>query len=92
MGGIRVEPETCSTRVKGLFAAGEVACGLHGANRLGGNSLGDILVFGRRAGAAAGEHAKQASQGAVSEEEVREETARVLAPFKVRARRGMVMV
>jgi succinate dehydrogenase / fumarate reductase flavoprotein subunit len=53
MGGISVEPETHATDVERLFAAGECASGLHGANRLGGNSLVDILVFGRRAGAAA---------------------------------------
>jgi succinate dehydrogenase / fumarate reductase flavoprotein subunit len=53
MGGVRVDPETAATTVPGLFAAGEVAAGLHGANRLGGNSLSDLLVFGRRAGLAA---------------------------------------
>src|SRR5207244_13056788 len=53
MGGIVVEPETHATDVPGLFAAGECAAGLHGANRLGGNSLSDIVVFGRRAGTAA---------------------------------------
>jgi len=58
MGGVRVEPETGATTVPGLFAGGEVAGGLHGANRLGGNSLGDILVFGRRAGEAAAEFAR----------------------------------
>ncbi|MGH7691600.1 MAG: succinate dehydrogenase/fumarate reductase iron-sulfur subunit [Candidatus Dormibacteria bacterium] len=58
MGGVNVEAETASTNVPGLFAAGEVAAGLHGANRLGGNSLGDILVFGRRAGEAAAEYAR----------------------------------
>ena len=63
MGGIRVEPESGRTKVVGLYAAGEVACGLHGANRLGGNSLGDILVFGRRAGLAAAEFAKAADRG-----------------------------
>jgi len=51
MGGVRVEAGTGATTVPGLFAAGEVAAGLHGANRLGGNSLSDILVFGKRAGA-----------------------------------------
>jgi succinate dehydrogenase / fumarate reductase flavoprotein subunit len=81
MGGVRVDPETCGTRVPGLYAAGEVACGLHGANRLGGNSLGDILVFGRRAGMAAAEFAKMNEQGAVGEKEVGEETQRILAPF-----------
>jgi succinate dehydrogenase / fumarate reductase flavoprotein subunit len=63
MGGVRVEPETAATAVPGLYAAGEVAGGLHGANRLGGNSLGDILVFGKRAGEAAAEYAK--SRGSV---------------------------
>jgi len=53
MGGVRVEAETGATNVPGLFAAGEVASGLHGANRLGGNSLSDLLVFGKRAGDAA---------------------------------------
>jgi succinate dehydrogenase / fumarate reductase flavoprotein subunit len=57
MGGIAVEPESHGTGVPGLFAAGECASGLHGANRLGGNSLVDILVFGRRAGQAAARHA-----------------------------------
>ena len=50
MGGIRVDAETAQSTVPGLFAAGEAAAGLHGANRLGGNSLSDLLVFGRRAG------------------------------------------
>jgi succinate dehydrogenase / fumarate reductase flavoprotein subunit len=62
MGGIRVDAETEATSVRGLYAAGEVAGGMHGANRLGGNSLSDLLVFGARAGAAAAEHA--AGQGA----------------------------
>jgi succinate dehydrogenase / fumarate reductase, flavoprotein subunit len=58
MGGVRVEAETAATRVPGLYAAGEVAGGLHGANRLGGNSLSDLVVFGRRAGLAAADYAK----------------------------------
>ena len=57
MGGIRVEAESGATTVPGLFAAGEVAGGMHGANRLGGNSLSDLLVFGARTGAAAASHA-----------------------------------
>jgi len=57
MGGIRVDADTAATTVPGLFAAGEVAAGLHGANRLGGNSLSDLLVFGRRAGLYAAEYA-----------------------------------
>ena len=57
MGGVRVDAETASATIDGLYACGEVAAGLHGANRLGGNSLSDLLVFGRRAGLAAGERA-----------------------------------
>jgi succinate dehydrogenase / fumarate reductase flavoprotein subunit len=53
MGGVEVHPDTAATSVPGLFAAGEVAGGMHGSNRLGGNSLSDLLVFGRRAGAGA---------------------------------------
>jgi len=59
MGGILVNPENLSTSVEGLFAAGEVAGGLHGANRLGGNSLAEILIFGRRAGIAATQYSKK---------------------------------
>ncbi|MBV8194485.1 MAG: FAD-binding protein [Candidatus Dormibacteraeota bacterium] len=58
MGGVRVDPETGAATVPGLYAGGEVAAGLHGANRLGGNSLGDILVFGKRSGEAAADFAK----------------------------------
>src|ERR1700745_841194 len=61
MGGVKVVADTGESSVPGLFAAGEAAAGLHGANRLGGNSLSDLLVFGRRAGLAAAEHAKQTS-------------------------------
>jgi succinate dehydrogenase / fumarate reductase, flavoprotein subunit len=57
MGGLVVEPETHSTRIAGLYAAGEVTSGLHGANRLGGNSLAETVVFGRRAGEAAATYA-----------------------------------
>ncbi len=57
MGGVRVDADTAATSVPGLFAAGEVASGLHGANRLGGNSLSDLLVFGKRAGEAAADFA-----------------------------------
>ncbi|UCF80862.1 MAG: fumarate reductase/succinate dehydrogenase flavoprotein subunit [Acidobacteriota bacterium] len=58
MGGVRVDPETQAATVPGLFAAGEAAGGMHGANRLGGNSLSDLVVFGRRAGQGAAEYAK----------------------------------
>ena len=61
MGGVRVNADTTATTVPGLFAAGEVAAGLHGANRLGGNSLSDLLVFGRRAGLYAAEYVKSFS-------------------------------
>ncbi|MBU0507954.1 fumarate reductase/succinate dehydrogenase flavoprotein subunit [bacterium] len=59
MGGVRVEPDTAMSTVKGLFAAGEAAAGLHGSNRLGGNSLSDLLVFGMRAGLYAAEYVKK---------------------------------
>jgi len=82
MGGIRVEAETAQSNVPGLFAAGEAAAGLHGANRLGGNSLSDLLVFGRRAGLAAAEHAKQAGAPAVDDTQVAEATREMLEPFE----------
>jgi len=81
MGGIRVDPDSCSTTLPGLFAAGECAAGLHGANRLGGNSLTDILVFGKRSGEAAAAYAKTVGQGPVSAEETDDETALLLDPF-----------
>ncbi len=82
MGGIRVDPETCETNIRGLYAAGEVACGLHGGNRLGGNSLSDILVFGRRAGLAASERSKSSRELSISDEDVEREISRILAPFR----------
>jgi succinate dehydrogenase / fumarate reductase flavoprotein subunit len=82
MGGVRVYAETAATTVPGLFAAGEAAGGLHGANRLGGNSLGDILVFGRRAGIAAAEFARGAGASRkVDERQVEEEQRTLLAPL-----------
>ncbi len=82
MGGIRVDAETAKSSVAGLFAAGEAAAGLHGANRLGGNSLSDLLVFGRRAGLAAAEHAKQISTTAVDSGQIEEAAREMLAPFE----------
>src|SRR5713226_2693966 len=82
MGGIRVDAETAQSNVPGLFAAGEAAAGLHGANRLGGNSLSDLLVFGRRAGLAGAEHAKQAGAPAIDEAQVEEATREMLEPFE----------
>ena len=70
MGGIRVEAETGATNIKGVFSAGEVASGLHGANRLGGNSLADILVFGKRTGEAASKYVKNAKLGKVKDADV----------------------
>src|SRR3974390_57863 len=58
MGGVRVDAETQAATVPGLFAAGEVAGGMHGSNRLGGNSLSDLVVFGRGAGRGAADHAE----------------------------------
>ena len=68
MGGVKVEGENCSSTVSGLFAAGEVAGGMHGANRLGGNSLSDLLVFGKRAGAGAAAYASGKSHVSVPAE------------------------
>jgi len=82
MGGVRVDPDTQATNVPGLYAAGEVAGGLHGANRLGGNSLSDLVVFGRRAGMAAAEFAaKQTAPYQVDEAQVRAYIAEALQPF-----------
>jgi len=81
MGGIRVDAETAQSTLPGLFAAGEAAAGLHGSNRLGGNSLSDLLVFGRRAGLAAAEHAKRVSLTGVSEAQISEAEKELLAPF-----------
>ena len=81
MGGIRVDAETASASVPGLFAAGEAAAGLHGANRLGGNSLSDLLVFGRRAGLAAANHAKSAGTSTIDEAQIEESAKELLAPF-----------
>ena len=67
MGGIRVDPDSQMTRVEGLFACGECGAGLHGANRLGGNSLSDLLVFGRLAGVGAAEYLKSSSGGTAQE-------------------------
>jgi succinate dehydrogenase / fumarate reductase flavoprotein subunit len=81
MGGIRVDAETAQSTVPGLFAAGEAAAGLHGSNRLGGNSLSDLLVFGRRAGLAAAEHAKRASASSFDNSQIEPAEKELLAPF-----------
>jgi succinate dehydrogenase / fumarate reductase, flavoprotein subunit len=82
MGGIRVDAETAESTVPGLFAAGEAAAGLHGANRLGGNSLSDLLVFGRRAGLAAAEHAKRVSAPKIDDEQIQQAEREALGPFE----------
>ncbi len=79
MGGVDVDAETAATNVRGVYAAGEVAGGLHGGNRLGGNSLADILVFGKRAGEAAGDYVKGVEPAAVNGAEVQAEIARANA-------------
>jgi succinate dehydrogenase / fumarate reductase flavoprotein subunit len=81
MGGIRVDAETAAATVPGLFAAGEAAAGLHGANRLGGNSLSDLLVFGRRAGLAAADHAATTGSANTNTQQIDEAAQEMLAPF-----------
>jgi succinate dehydrogenase flavoprotein subunit len=81
MGGINVEAETAQSTLPGLFAAGEAAAGLHGANRLGGNSLSDLLVFGRRAGLGAAGHAKNVTQESIDPAQIAEAERDMLAPF-----------
>jgi succinate dehydrogenase / fumarate reductase flavoprotein subunit len=82
MGGVRVEPETAAATIPGLFAAGEVAGGMHGANRLGGNSLSDLLVFGRRAGAGAAAYASRTNARAIDDGQVESAARSMLAPFE----------
>ena len=83
MGGVRVDPETQETTVTGLFAAGEVAAGLHGANRLGGNSLSDLVVFGQRAGEHAAKYAEAlGALPALSVEEVDAHAKEAQEPFE----------
>jgi len=82
MGGIRVEAETAQSSLPGLFAAGEAAAGLHGANRLGGNSLSDLLVFGRRAGLAAAQHAKEVAAPKLDEGQIGASESEALSAFQ----------
>src|SRR5260370_40097059 len=82
MGGVRVDPETAAATVPGLYAAGEVAAGMHGANRLGGNSLSDLLVFGRRAGEAAAEFSNRARATKVDEATLTAFAQRMETPFE----------
>jgi succinate dehydrogenase / fumarate reductase flavoprotein subunit len=81
MGGIRVDAETAQASIPGLFAAGEAAGGMHGANRLGGNSLSDLLVFGRRAGLGAAAYAKTVAAPTLDSAQIEAAEREVLEPF-----------
>jgi succinate dehydrogenase / fumarate reductase flavoprotein subunit len=81
MGGVKVDGDSQMSTVPGLFAAGEVAAGLHGANRLGGNSLSDLVVFGKRAGEHAAQFAKDKGPGKIDKEQVAAGIREALAPF-----------
>ena len=82
MGGVLVDAESQVTTVPGLFAAGECGAGLHGANRLGGNSLSDLLVFGKRAGAFAARHAKEQAFGHIDDSQIDTASRSALEPFE----------
>jgi succinate dehydrogenase / fumarate reductase flavoprotein subunit len=82
MGGVRVDADSQMTEVPGLFAAGECAAGLHGANRLGGNSLSDLVVFGRRAGKYAADFARQQGAGRINSDEVDRAAKAAVEPFE----------
>jgi succinate dehydrogenase / fumarate reductase flavoprotein subunit len=85
MGGVEVDADTQESAVPGLYAVGECSGGMHGSNRLGGNSLGDLLVFGKRAGEAASEYAAKlgGARPAVAEDDVKAAATSALAPFEV---------
>ena len=82
MGGVRVDPDTQMTRLPGLFAAGECAAGINGANRLGGNSLSDLLVFGKRAGEFAAKFAKENAHGQMDSDKIDTYAREALKPFE----------
>ena len=82
MGGVKVDADTQMSSVPGLFAAGECAAGINGANRLGGNSLSDILVFGKRAGEYAAKYAKEQTTAAADPAQVEAAAQRALEPFE----------
>ena len=99
MGGVHVDADTQMSDVPGLFAAGECAAGINGANRLGGNSLSDLLVFGKRAGEFAAKFAKANSHGKIDNEKVdmyaarspeavrKQPTAKIRTPFSAICRK-----
>jgi succinate dehydrogenase / fumarate reductase, flavoprotein subunit len=82
MGGVRVDPDTQMSRVPGLFGAGECAAGINGANRLGGNSLSDLLVFGKRAGEFARRYARDNQLGKIDDKQIDVAAADALKPFE----------
>jgi succinate dehydrogenase / fumarate reductase flavoprotein subunit len=82
MGGVHVDADTQMSDVPGLFASGECAAGINGANRLGGNSLSDLLVFGRRAGEFAAKFAKQNSHGTIHNDQIESIAREALRPFE----------
>ncbi len=82
MGGIRVDADTQESTLPGLFAAGECAAGINGANRLGGNSLSDLIVFGKRAGEFAAKFAMENGHGAIDVAQIDAEASRALEPFE----------
>jgi succinate dehydrogenase / fumarate reductase, flavoprotein subunit len=82
MGGVRVDPDTQMSRVPGLFAAGECTAGINGANRLGGNSLSDLIVFGKRAGEFAAKFAKENTHGQIDNDRVDAYAREALKPFE----------
>jgi len=82
MGGVHVDPDTQMSRVPGLFAAGECAAGINGANRLGGNSLSDLLVFGKRAGEFAAKFANEKSLGKIDNEKIDNAARAAVEPFE----------
>lgn len=82
MGGIRVDGDTQASTVPGLFAAGECAAGINGANRLGGNSLSDLIVFGKRAGEFAAVFARENSHGTIDQAQVEQTAKRMIEPFE----------
>ena len=88
MGGVRVNSDSQMSSVPGLFAAGEVAAGLHGANRLGGNSLSDLIVFGKRAGEFAAKFAKEHGAAQVNDAQVEAVAGQALEPFNRGASMG----
>ena len=82
MGGVKVDADTQMSRVPGLFACGECAVGINGANRLGGNSLSDLLVFGKRAGEYAGKFAKENAATSLNNEQIEAAAKWALEPFE----------